>query len=184
MVQCVQRFQNSFAEIYKGTTDMTSEAIVFVSAKCPYSNDILKIIERPDFKLKVKVLDIQELDSIPSFVDRVPMVLTHDEKVYHDENLFEFIKAQIEEDDSIEPFMTNEMKGMSDYYSFTGEEEEKKLDHVYSFVDKDEELITRGKSGGDREECDRIVNYDKYVEQRASEMQGIFEKQSPAATTA
>lgn len=154
-----------------------TSAIVFVSEKCPHSQELVKYIQNKDFNFTFNFVDLRSLDEIPSFVDRVPLIFTEDEKVLHDEELFQFVQSV---ERSVEPFMMNEMQGLSDYYSFTGEEAHRQLDHVYSFLDKDEELITKVNAT----ESDRIVNYDKYVEKRADEMKDIFQQQSPASATA
>lgn len=157
---------------------MPQEAIVFISHRCPHSAEIVKLIEETELQIKINIVDIKSLDKIPSFVDRVPLLFTQDEKVYHDEDLFKFIQSQ---EKTVEPFMLNEMQGLSDYYSFMGEDEDKKLDHVYSFIDKEEELITQTSTNED--DSNRIVNYDKYVQSRADDIQDILKQQSPAATT-
>ena len=154
---------------------MGKEAIVFVSHKCPFSADIVKLIKETELKVKINIVDIQSLDKIPSFVDRVPLLFTQDEKVYHDEALFDYIQSQ---EVVVEPFMLNEMQGLSDYYSFMGEDEDKKLDHVYSYLDKEEELITS--TTVNEGDSDRIVNYDQYIESRADDIKDIFKQQSPA----
>ena len=152
---------------------MPEEAIVFVSHKCPHSAEIIKLIEETDLKMTFNFVDVRSLEKIPSFVDRVPLLFTKDEKVFHDEELFSFIKSQ---EIVVEPFMMNEMQGMSDYYSFMGEDEDKKLDHVYSFIDNEDQLITEVPSN----DSDRIVNYDKYIEKRADDIKDILKQQSPA----
>lgn len=153
----------------------TSSAIVFVSEKCPHSQELVKYIQGKEFNLRFNFVDLSSLEEIPSFVDRVPLIFTEDEKIYHDEALFEFVQGA---EKIVEPFMMNEMQGLSDYYSFTGEEENKQLDHVYSFLDKEEPLITKIESTGS--ETDRIVNYDSYIEKRADDIKDIFKQQSPA----
>ena len=154
---------------------MGKEAIVFVSHKCPFSEEVVKLIKETELKVKINIVDIQSLDKIPSFVDRVPLLFTQDEKVYHDEALFDYIQSQ---EVVVEPFMLNEMQGLSDYYSFMGEDEDKKLDHVYSYLDKEEQLITS--TTVNEGDSDRIVNYDQYIESRADDIKDIFKQQSPA----
>lgn len=158
---------------------MPQEAIVFISHRCPHSAEIVKLIKETDLQMKINIVDIKSLDKLPSFVDRVPLLFTQDEKVYHDEDLFKFIQSQ---EKTVEPFMLNEMQGLSDYYSFMGEDEDKKLDHVYSFIDKEEELITQ--TSANEDDSNRIVNYDKYVQSRADDIQDILKQQSPAAQPA
>lgn len=158
---------------------MPQEAIVFISHRCPHSAEIVKLITETDLQIKINIVDIKSLDKIPSFIDRVPLLFTQDEKVYHDEDLFKFIQAQ---EKTVEPFMLNEMQGLSDYYSFMGEDEDKKLDHVYSFIDKEDQLITQ--TSANEDDSNRIVNYDKYVQSRADDIQDILKQQSPTATVA
>ena len=73
---------------------MPQEAIVFISHRCPHSAEIVKLIQETDLQIKINIVDIKSLDKLPSFVDRVPLLFTQDEKVYHDEDLFKFIQSQ------------------------------------------------------------------------------------------
>ena len=127
-----------------------------------------------ELKIEVSVVDVHEMSSIPKFIDRVPMLLIDDNKVIHDEELFTYIKQN---EKSVEPFMINEMQGLSDTYSFMDDTE---LDHVFSFLDKHNSLITNT-GGSKQEENNKIINYDKYIEDRDSEIQGILKQQNPTA---
>tara|TARA_B100000405_G_scaffold193719_1_gene135772 strand:+ start:8228 stop:8635 length:408 start_codon:yes stop_codon:yes gene_type:complete len=132
------------------------------------------IKELGDLKIEVSVVDVHAMNSIPKFIDRVPMLLIDDQQVIHDEELFEFMKKN---EKTVEPFMINEMQGLSDNYSFMDDTE---LDHVYSFLDKHTNLIT-DTGGSKQEENSKILNYDKYIEERDAEIQGILTQQSPVS---
>ena len=149
--------------------------VLFISRKCNHCDELLTMIKGlGDLKIEVSVVDVHAMSSIPKFIDRVPLLLIDDEKIIHDEELFTFIKTN---EKTIEPFMINEMQGLSDTYSFMDDTE---LDHVYSFLDKHNNLITE--TGGNKEdENNKILNYDKYIESRDTEIQGILQQQSPAA---
>ena len=148
--------------------------ILFISKKCEYCNELIELIsELGDLKIDINVVDIQNLPKIPSFLDRVPLLFVEDTgKVFHDEELFEFIKQNQK---SVEPFMIDEMKGLSDKYSFM---EEKQLDHGYVFLDREEQSITKIDDKTSQSENKRILDYDKYIENRDSDIQQIFKKQS------
>ena len=149
--------------------------VLFISRKCTHCDNLLTMIKSMDeLKIEVSVVDVHEMSSIPKFIDRVPMLLIDDNKVIHDEELFTYIKQN---EKSVEPFMINEMQGLSDTYSFMDDTE---LDHVFSFLDKHNSLITNT-GGSKQEENNKIINYDKYIEDRDSEIQGILKQQNPTA---
>jgi hypothetical protein len=125
-------------------------------------------------KVEIQVVDIKNMnDKLPDFIDRVPLMLLQNEgKVIHDEELFEFVKSN---EKTVEPFMINEMNGLSDTYSFM---EDKQLDHGYVFLDRGEQLITNNENVS--EETSKILNYDSYMEERDADIKKIFKDQNPA----
>lgn len=149
--------------------------VLFISRKCIHCDELLTMIKNMDeLKIEVSVVDVHEMSSIPKFIDRVPMLLIDDNKAIHDEELFTYIKQN---EKSVEPFMINEMQGLSDSYSFMDDTE---LDHVFSFLDKHNKLITDS-GGSKQEENNKIINYDKYIEDRDAEIRGILKQQNPTA---
>ena len=146
--------------------------ILFISIKCEYCRELLKMMNNMEnTKVEIEVVNIKNMGGkIPDFIDRVPLLLNQNEgKIIHDEELFEFIKSN--EKTIIEPFMINEMNGLSDRYSFM---EDKQLDHGYVFLDRGEQLITNNENLS--EETDKIINYDSYIEQRDKDIKNIFKK--------
>lgn len=157
---------------------MSSSNILFISqVKCEHSKELLTMLGKMEsFKVDVGIIDIHDLETIPSFLDRVPMMLLNNETLLHDEELFEWVRNNEKKDENdVEPFMVNEMKGLSDRYSFMNETN---LDHGYVFLDRGEELITSNELKST--ETEKIMNYDKYIEQRDSDISSLFKKQNPA----
>ena len=151
--------------------------VLFISNKCNHCMEIVNIIENMnEMTFKINVIDIRNMQQIPTFIDRVPLLLIESEnKILHDEELFEFVKKC---EKTIEPFMINEMHGLSDRYSFMGEEEEQKLDHQYVFLENGDPIITSNTVSDD--DSEKIKNYDKFIEDRDKDINSIFQKQSPS----
>ena len=144
--------------------------ILFTSLNCEYCKEIIDLIDSMDeLKVKISIIDVKKLKSLPNFLDRVPMLLFEEEsKILHDESLFEWITNN---EKTIEPFMINEMHGLSDKYSFM---DDKNLEHKYAFVADGPPVITENIS---EKESKRIINYDEFVEDRDKDMSGIFKQQ-------
>lgn len=148
--------------------------ILFISNKCEYCIELLKMMNNMEkTKVEIQVVNIKNMGGkIPAFIDRVPLLLNQNEgKIIHDEELFEFVKSN---EKTIEPFMINEMNGLSDRYSFM---EDKQLDHGYVFLDRGDQLITNNENVS--EENNKIINYDSYIEQRDNDIKNIFKNQNP-----
>jgi len=142
--------------------------------------ELVQIIDgMSEMNFKIDVIDIKNMQKLPGFIDRVPMLLIEKEnKIVHDEELFEFVKKCKK---TIEPFMINEMCGLSDRYSFMGEEEEQKLDHQYVFLEKGDPIITSNTMSD--EDSKKIVDYERFIEDRDKDINTIFNKQNPAIKT-
>lgn len=149
--------------------------ILFISNKCEHCIELLKMMNNMEnMKVEIQVVNIKNMSGkIPDFIDRVPLLLIQNErKIIHDEELFDFIKSN---EKTIEPFMINEMIGLSDRYSFM---EDKQLDHGYVFLDRGDQLITNNENVSD--ETSKIINYDLYMEERDKDIKNIFKNQNPA----
>lgn len=149
--------------------------ILFISNKCEHCIELLKMMNNMEnMKVEIQVVNIKNMSGkIPDFIDRVPLLLIQNErKIIHDEELFDFVKSN---EKTIEPFMINEMIGLSDRYSFM---EDKQLDHGYVFLDRGEQLITNNENVS--EETSKIINYDLYMEERDKDIKNIFKNQNPA----
>jgi len=136
--------------------------IFFYSEKCQYCKeayDLIKTIGLDKFIFK----DIDKED-VPDIVDRVPTVLRSENNkimVYCEENLFKYLNEML----NIEPFMINEMGGISDKYSYM-DNSGVNLDHAYQFLDKESTIITPTES-----DTNKIINYDKFIADRDNDIQ-------------
>lgn len=150
--------------------------VLFISNKCEFCMEIVKIIDNmTEMNIEINVIDIKNMTKLPSFIDRVPLLLIEKEnKILHDEELFDFINKC---EKTIEPFMINEMHGLSDRYSFMGEDEQT-LNHQYVFLENGDPVITN--QSVSEEESKKIINYDSFIEDRDRDMTSIFEQQNPA----
>jgi len=152
--------------------------VLFISRRCAFCAEIVETIKAmKELTVKLEVIDIKSMKPLPDFIDRVPILLIEEEKkLLHDEELFEYVKGL---EKVVEPFMVNEMKGISDTYSFM--EEKKELDHVFSFLENGEPLITNEANGGSSSEEDnkKIVNYDNFIAGRDQDINAILKAQNP-----
>ena len=147
--------------------------ILFISKKCNHCVELVNMINKTELNFEIKIIDIKNMQDMPDFLDRVPLLLIESEnKILHDEELFNFMKKCVK---NIEPFMINEMRGLSDTYSFM-EDEEQKMDHQYVFLENGDPVITS--SIVNEEENRKIKNYDNFIEERDKDIKEIFQKQS------
>ena len=135
--------------------------IFYYSEKCQYCKEaynIIKMIGLEKFLFK----DIDKED-IPDIVDRVPTILRSENNnivVYYENKLFEYLNEMM----NIEPFMINEMGGLSDKYSYM-DNSGINLDHAYQFIDKESKIITPTET-----DTNKIINYDKFVTERDNDI--------------
>lgn len=105
--------------------------------------------------------NIDEMESIPPLIDRVPCVLSNEKKLYTDDQLFEYLNGLL----NIEPFMIKEMGGsLSDNYSYM-DNSGGELNHAYQFLDDEFKIITP--TEGD---VDKIINYDQFLTERDNDL--------------
>ena len=137
--------------------------VFFYSEKCNHCKDAYDLIKKIGVD-KFIFKDVEKEDNLPDMIDRVPSVLTHEMKVYADDELFKFLLEIM----NIEPFMVNEMgKTLSDAYSYV-DNSGVKLDHSFQFLDKDNKINTPSESDNNK-----IINYDSFIAQRDNDLKNI-----------
>ena len=107
----------------------------------------------------------------PPFLDRVPMLLTASSRVYADDELFRLLRSRV----PVDPFMVNEMHGLSDAYSYLGDEgggDAVGIRHAYNFLGGQEEPLVSAQDSSH----DRIVNYEKFVQERDNDLNSILKQ--------
>ena len=103
----------------------TEKPVLFYSSHCSHSDELLQNMFKCNIKDKVEQVCVETAKSIPSFVDRVPL-LYFDGKFLVDEELFNYIDS-LKSTKEIEPFVVQEMGSgcgnISDAYSYLDEGE-------------------------------------------------------------
>lgn len=140
--------------------------VFFYSEKCNHSKDAYELIKKVGVD-KFMFKDVEKIDDLPNIIDRVPSVLTKDMKVYVEDEMFAYLNELM----NIEPFMINEMGGLSDTYSYM-DNSGVKLDHNYQFLDKNNKIITQSESDNNK-----IINYDSFIAQRDNDLKIIQNKE-------
>ena len=150
--------------------------ILYVSNYCKYSKDVLNDLKKHKKVASAFNIQFVETINIPKYVDRVPLICTHSGDVMIDEGLFnyiELIKKKHELD--IKPFATNEMGGnISDIYSYVSDEGSVPLDHVFSFLDKEDYIDNEIHTPEDEKFEDKKianVNLEKFIAERENDIQ-------------
>lgn len=150
------------------TTSSDKKDILFTSTRCKWCAEALSIVRRigEDAFLLVDV-DHPGMTT-PPFLDRVPMLLTSTSKVYVDDELFKLLRSRV----PVDPFMINEMHGLSDAYSYLGKdgEAEEGIRHAYNFLGGVEEPLVNPHD----DSHDRIVNYDTFIQERDNDLNRIL----------
>jgi hypothetical protein len=140
--------------------------VFFYSEKCNYSKDAYELIKKVGVE-KFMFKDVEKIEDLPKIIDRVPSILTKDMRVYVEEELFVYLNDML----NIEPFMINEMGGLSDKYSYM-DNSGVNLDHTYQFLDKNNKIITPSESDNNK-----IINYDSFIAQRDNDLKIIHNKE-------
>lgn len=115
---------------------MDNQNILFYSSRCNHSNKALDIIKKNNIKIDLQSIDT--LQTMPSFLKVVPtIVIKKDSKILEGKEVFEYLNKQ-EENNSIQPFFSNEMTGYSDGYSYLDNSSE--INHSYEYINSNQTL--------------------------------------------
>jgi len=101
---------------------------LFHSKHCAYSREICTLLEKHSLTDSYEMINVDEISKLPSYVDRVPL-LFHNNKVLHDEGLFNYIEKILDKSESIQAFTLD--TNLSDSFSFISEENAKELGKQY-----------------------------------------------------
>ena len=76
---------------------------LFYSTQCEFSREIYSTLEKNNILHNYEIVNVSTASNIPMFVDRVPL-LFHNNKVLHDEGLFNYIDTILSDTESIQAF--------------------------------------------------------------------------------
>lgn len=138
------------------------DKIFFFSENCQHCAEAYKLIKKIGVAHFLFVNVDQDSEKIPPFIDRVPCILTKDNKCIVEQGLFTYLNEQL----NIEPYMINEMgQTLSDRYSYM-DDSGTTMNHVYHFLDKDTQIITPTE-----EDSKKIINYEEIIKERDQDLQ-------------
>ena len=149
---------------------MAQTDIYFYSEGCDWCRKANTMIEQIGPKKFLFVNAIKPVRPLPPFVDRVPMILTHDKRVVVDDELFQYLSQKLD----IAPFMIKEMSGLSDSYSYISSDAPNGgigVEHSYDFLSASPSMIITPTRD---EDCERITNYEKFVSERDNDLKHIL----------
>ena len=152
---------------------MAQVDIYFYSERCEWCRKANTLIEQIGPKRFLFVNAMAPTHPLPPFVDRVPMILTQEKRVVADDELFGYLNAKLD----IAPFMVKEMAGLSDTYSYISTDSPNGatgVNHSYDFLSEGEKPIITPTN----EDCERIVNYEKFVSERDNDLKQILDVNS------
>jgi len=142
---------------------MSKRDVFFYSNRCEWCQKARELIEESKSTGSFVLVDIHT-EEIPECVSRVPTIMTYDKKILVDDALFDYLRRKID----VDPFMINEMSGLSDSYSYL--DTDSGLTHSFNYLNTDSSVIV---TPTEEEDSRRIVNYEKFIADRDSDLQHI-----------
>ena len=94
-----------------------NKPILYYSQNCSYSTEILDLMKTSNMLDQYELTCIDSMRKLPAFIDRVP-ILFHNNKVLHDEGLFNYMEHVSKPTASVEAFTLD--TSISDQFSFIG----------------------------------------------------------------
>jgi hypothetical protein len=98
-----------------------SKPTLFYSTRCEFSKEIYSTLEKNSIIEQYELVNIDNMTKVPLFVDRVPL-LFHNNKVLHDEGLFNYIESIVIKSVDVEAFTLD--ANLTDAFSFIGDGED------------------------------------------------------------
>lgn len=92
--------------------------ILFYSKRCKYSMEVTRCILDQGMKSRFVFICIDNRPSLPSFVDRVPLIFTRTRQVLTDDKLMRYVQGM-----DLAPYMGGCARGYSDAFSFIEDDE-------------------------------------------------------------
>jgi len=128
--------------------------IFFFSQKCMFCKEAYDLIQKIGVN-KFVFVNVDDDSNIPTFIDRVPSILSSEKKVLVDTGLFSYLNSKL----SVDPFMVNEMSKTSDGYSYLDDSQQ--LNHSYEFLNNPSKIITPTET-----DVKKILSYEDIMQNR------------------
>lgn len=95
-----------------------NKPVLYYSQNCTYSKEILDLLKNSNLVDQYELTCIDSMRKLPTFIDRVP-IMFHNNKVLHDEGLFNYMEHVSKPAVSVEAFTLD--TSISDQFSFIGD---------------------------------------------------------------
>lgn len=142
-----------------------SKDVFYYSDRCEWSRKALNMINGVD-KERFLFANIDNTKMpIPTGVDRVPCIVTKSMAVLSEDNL----ERYLDQLSCIEPFVSQEMSGLSDSYSYINMNTD--LEHAYQYISKPLNMIRTPSDDNDRS---KTINMESYMEKRDRDLRNII----------
>jgi hypothetical protein len=143
----------------------TDKDIFFYSKRCTHSLHAIETINKVG-KDRFILIDVESEQDIPEFIDRVPAILTSGKKTLFEDELINYLKSSthVKDGKEAEPFMVNEMSGLSDKYSYM-DDSVTVMDLGFEFLDNPSKIITPNE-----EDNNKIINYEEALNKRDNDL--------------
>jgi hypothetical protein len=138
--------------------------IFFFSQKCMFCKEAYDLIQKIGVN-KFVFVNVDDDSNIPTFIDRVPSILSSEKKVLVDTGLFSYLNSKL----SVDPFMVNEMSKTSDGYSYLDDSQQ--LNHSYEFLNNPSKIITPTET-----DVKKILSYEDIMQNRDNDLKVILNK--------
>jgi hypothetical protein len=102
--------------------NIDSKSFLFYSNHCDYCNDVINVLNNFNLTDSINVICIDNQQRLPQVVDRVPMIITSNNKIIADDDVVSFITEMY----------NNSMESISALMDDTTS--------AFSFIDEDEEM--------------------------------------------
>ena len=144
---------------------------LFYSERCEFSREIRSTLQKNSVIDNYTLVNVDNNDQqIPSFVDRVPL-LFHNNKVLHDEGLFNYIENILAKSESIKAFTLD--TNLTDTFSFISEENSDEFVKQYLKVSNGEFTEQKIDTPVEVEETKKTQSIEELMFTRENEVKNI-----------
>ena len=128
------RFFSVNNEYYYSGTPM-NKPVLFFSKFCQFSNEVINIIRKTNSRSKFMFVCVEDQDhqSLPKFVDCVPLVFTTDKRILKDDLVYDFIRSMNTSTDSAYSSSSSSSNSSTEFQCAS--EFSNNISDRYSFVD-------------------------------------------------
>lgn len=150
--------------------------ILFYSNLCDFSKEVLTTLVKYQLKETFMLVCVDNKNlTLPSFVDRVPLIYSTSKKLFADDHLMSYIKSKISSS-TLQPYSLVGMNtgSLSESFSFldSGDEFGETSARNYNFLGEDQKIYAPDDSSDNNTEGSKKL--EAYMASRDTDIQKIF----------